>query len=243
MQQTIAMVATSNVEVGFKLYLQAALAADRYAGPCKGRSEALEQYGPMPAELVSQAFALYEQGITDTRMQQRCIVAIMGTLLDCCSLSDDDYQGLVTKAAQFSAKTVKKSDQCQLVAQCALLFYPAENTHLTYRNPQRALECLQRALKLADSCTTANSEDIYLFVDLLEHYLYFFDKKCPTISDAYVAGLVALIKEHMGNLGSSGNVSAVVSNAREQFNQIVHVIKEKKEKADTSEQYSAIKLD
>lgn len=237
------MVATSSAEMGFKLYLQAALAADRFAGPRNRRSEALDEYGPMPFELISQAFVLYEQGITDTRIQQRCIVVIMGTLLDCCSLSDDDYQGLVTKVAQFSAKTVKKSDQCQLVAQCALLFYPAENADLTYRNAQRALECLQRALKLADSCTSANSEDIYLFVDLLEHYLYFFDKKCPTISDAYVSGLVALIKEHLGNLGSGGNVSVAVNNAREQFNQIVHVIKEKKEKAESSEQYSPIKVD
>ena len=243
LQQTIAMVATSNVEIAFKLYLQAALAADQFAGPCKDRSEVLDQYGPMPFELISQAFVLYEQGITDTRVQQRCIVVIMGTLLDCCSLSDDDYQGLVTKVAQFSAKTVKKSDQCQLVAQCALLFYPAENADLTYRNAQRALECLQRALKLADACTSANSEDIYLFVDLLEHYLYFFDKKCPTISDAYVSGLVALIKEHLGNLGSSGNVSAVVSNSREQFNQIVFAIKEKREKEETKEQYSPINVE
>lgn len=203
----------------------------------------MDQYGPMPFELISQASVLYEQGIVDTRIQQRCIVGIMGTLLDCCSLSEDDYQGLVTKVAQFSAKTVKKSDQCQLVAQCALLFYPAENTDLTYRNAQRALECLQRALKLADACTSANSEDIYLFVDLLEHYLYFFDQKCPTISDAYVSGLVALIKEHLGNLGSGGNVSAVVSNSREQFNQIVFAIKEKREKEETKEQYSPINVE
>ena len=239
------MLATSNVEIGFKLYLQAALTADRFAGSRKEGSELLDVYGPMPYELISQAFVLYEQSITDTKMQQRCIVCIMGTLLDCCSLSDEDYQGLVTKAAQFSAKTVKKADQCQLVTQCAHLFYPAEHSDVTYRNAQRALECLQRALKLADACTSANSEDIYLFVDLLDHYLFFFDKKCPTISDAYVTGLVALVKEHIGNLGGGmgGGMSPVVSNARDQFLQIVLSIKEKKENPDTSEQYSPVNVD
>ena len=35
-----------------------------------------------------------------------------------------------------------------------------------YQNPQRALECLQRALKLADASTTASASCVYLFVDL-----------------------------------------------------------------------------
>lgn len=244
LQQTIAMIASTNAELGFKLYLQAALLADRFAGSRKEASELLEEYGPMPLEFFNQAFVVYEQGITDFKTQQRCIVCIMGTLLDCCSLSDDDYQGLITKAAQFSAKTVNKSEQCRLVAQCAHLFYPAEHRDLTYRNAQRALECLQRALKLADSCTSANSEDINLFVDLLDHYLFFFDKKCPTISDAYVTGLVALIKEHIGNLGGGmGGLSPVVSSARDQYLQIVQTIKEKKENPDTAEHYKSINVE
>jgi vacuolar protein sorting-associated protein 35 len=127
LQQTIAMLATSNIEMGFKLYLQAALTADRFAGPRKEGSELLDVYGPMPYELISQAFVLYEQGISDIKMQQRCIVCIMGTLLECRSLSDEDYEGLVTKTAQFSAKVLKKPDQCHLVAQCSHLFYPAEH--------------------------------------------------------------------------------------------------------------------
>jgi len=237
------MIAICNAEMGFKLYLQAALAADGFAGSRKNGSELLDEFGAMPAELISQAFALYEQGMVDAKIQQRCIVGAMGTLMNCSSLSDDDYQGLVTKVAQFSAKTVKKSEQCELVAQVAHLFYPVDSD-LTYRKAQRALECLQRALKLADACASSNPEEIFLFVDLLDHYLFFFDKKCPTIRDAYVTGLVALIKEHIGNLGGSmGGLSPVMSKAREQFLQIVHIIKEKKANSETKEQYSSINVD
>lgn len=238
------MVATSNVETGFKLYLQAALTADRFAGSRKQPSEALETFGSMPYELITQSFVLYEQGITDTKMQHRCIVGIMGTLLACQSLSDEDYQGLVTKTAQFSAKMVKKSDQCQLVAQCAQLFYPAEHEHLTFRNAQRALECLQRSLKLADACVSVDSSEIHLFVDLLDHYLFFFEKKCPVISDAYITGLAALIKEHIGNLsGAMGVASPNVTNAREHYMEIVRSIKEKQGNPETKDQFAPVKVD
>lgn len=238
------MVATSSVETGFKLYLQAALIADRFAGSRKDASDTLEAYGAMPYELITQSFVLYEQGVTDTKMQHRCIVCIMGTLLQCLSLSDDGYQGLVTKTAQFSAKMLTKSDQCQLVAQCAHLFYPSEHQHLTYRNAQRALECLQRSLKLADACVSADSSEIHLFVDLLDHYLFFFEKKCPVISDAYVTGLAALIKEHIGNLsGAMGVASPNVTNAREHYFQIVQAIKEKKSSPETSEHFAPVTVD
>jgi vacuolar protein sorting-associated protein 35 len=115
---------------------------------------------------------------------------------------------------------------------------------LTYRNAQRALECLQRALKLADACTSANPEDIYLFVDLLDHYVFFFEKKCPVISHAYITGLVALIREHVSNLGGSlGVANPVIRDAREQYLDIVRSIKAKKEDPETAEQFAPVNTD
>ncbi|CAB9498405.1 protein sorting-associated protein 35 [Seminavis robusta] len=242
-QQTIAMVASSNVEMAFKLYLQAALTADRFAGSRKDPNPLLlDTFGPMPYELITQAFVIFEQGIADSKVQHRCIVCIMSTLLECGSLSDEDYQGLVMKTAQYSAKMLKKSDQCTLVAQCSHLFFPAEHPHLTYRNEQRALECLQRSLKLADACTSTNPAEIHLFVDLLDHYLSFFEQKCPVITDAYVTGLLALIKEHLGNLGNGMGYSnpAAINDARAQYQAIVQYIKEKKANAETAEHFAPI---
>jgi vacuolar protein sorting-associated protein 35 len=239
------MVATSNIEIGFKLYLQAALTADRFAGSRKQASPLLDVYGPMPYELITQAFVLFEQGTSDSKVQNGAIVCVMGTLLECRSLSDEDYQGLVTKTAQLSAKMVRKSDQCVLVAHCAHLFYPAEHQDVTYRNAQRALECLQRALKLADACTSTNPEEIHLFVDLLDHYLYFFEKRCPVITDAYVTGLAALIKEHLNNLGNGMGYQnpVAINDARGQFQAIVRAIKEKKGNPETAEHYAPINVD
>lgn len=107
-----------------------------------------------------------------------------------------------------------------------------------YSNPQRGLECLQRALKLADACTSANPANLRLFVELLDHYLYFFEKKNPSIGGNYITGLVALIKEHTDNLGQHGDPA--VREAREHFLQIVRHIKNMKEKTEMADHFAII---
>jgi vacuolar protein sorting-associated protein 35 len=169
---------------------------------------------------------------------------MVGTLLALRSISKEDYESLITKTAQFSAKVMKKPDQCQLVALCAHLFYPASHgDNMKYSNPQRALECLQRSLKLADACTSANPSNVGLFVDLLEHYVYFFEKKNPMIKDGYITGLIALIKEHVSNLGSFGGDSSAVSDSKAQFLEVVRYIKRKKAEDTTAELFASIQVD
>ena len=51
-----------------------------------------------------------------------------------------------------------------------------------YRDGKRVLECLQRALRVADSCMeTATS--IELFVEILDRYVYYFDQQNESVSD------------------------------------------------------------
>jgi Vacuolar protein sorting-associated protein 35 len=101
---------------------------------------------------------------------------------------------------------------------------------------------LQRALKLADACTNANPANVRLFVDILEHYLYFFEKKHPSVTGNYITGLVALIREHTNNLGplGSGPDSVAIGEAKNHFLEIVRHIQRMKEKAEKAEHFSSI---
>jgi vacuolar protein sorting-associated protein 35 len=45
-----------------------------------------------------------------------------------------------------------------------------------YRDSKRVLECLQRALKIADSVMDRNTT-ISLFVEILEQYLWYFERE------------------------------------------------------------------
>ena len=45
-----------------------------------------------------------------------------------------------------------------------------------YRDGERVLECLQRALRVADSCMEM-ATSIELFVEILDRYVYYFDQR------------------------------------------------------------------
>lgn len=203
-----------------------------------GRIADKVEYAPIVHEFFLQAFALYEGNPVDHIIQCRCIISMIGKLVEVRCLGKEEYESLIMKVAQFGAKVQNKPQQCEMVAMCAYLFYVAEEDGtVVYGNPQRTLECLQRALKLADACTTADSSNLGLFVDLLEHYLYFFVKKCPTITSKYITGLAALIKEHTNNLGYMGGPVAAAS---EHFKQLIRHIKLMKDSAESAEQFASI---
>ena len=235
-QETVRSLGKANAEAGVKMYLEAATVADSLAQE-EGKQTV---FSPVSYEMLSQAYSLYEEAISDSKVQLKCVTAMIGTLMACGGLAESDYESLITKSAQLSAKLVKKTDQCRMVALCANLFFPASKGHsFGYRNAQRSLECLQRSLKLADSCTSSNPSNIDLFVELLEHYLYLFEMKSPTISAGYITGLVSLIKEHLNNLSGSPGVLE----AKKHFVGVIQDIKCKKSMDGTASHFADVQVD
>lgn len=50
-----------------------------------------------------------------------------------------------------------------------------------YRDGKRVLECLQRALRVADACMDA-AVSVELFVEILNRYVYYFDQENDAVS-------------------------------------------------------------
>jgi len=246
LQETAAMIAQGDPELGFKLYLQIASVADRcaIAANAVGKTEEGSEYSAIAYEIMAQAFLLYEDEVSDSKAQQRSIVSMVGTLLACRTFEKDDYDALVTKTAQYAAKLLKKADQCKTVMLCAHLFYPTVRdggaNDSALRNPQRVLECLQRALKIADACCMASPANVQLFVDILDQYIYFYENDCPVITDKFISGLVALISEHMANIGAATTDSSAVAEARGHFERTIEYIKQKKNDDGTAELFAPI---
>lgn len=180
----IAALATAHAEAAMKLFLQAAQAADQ----CN--------FSAIAYEFVKEALLIYECEVTDSRQQVMALQAFIGTLLNCANFVTEDYEALITKIAQYSNKLLKKTDQCRLVALCSLLFSPPslpsrEGLPVTvpYADPDRVLECMQRALKIA------RAANVNLFTDMLDRYLYYYENENPAVQVQYLSGLIALIQE------------------------------------------------
>ena len=141
-QQTISMLAKGNPEVGLKMFLEAALSADRHASAKETNEEDRHVFTQIVYELFSQSFTLYEEQTGNSKLQRKCIVSLVGALLACRSLKKEEFESLVMKLAQYSAKMLKKSDQCEMVALCSYLFFVVdEQVSLTPNIPRVSLSC------------------------------------------------------------------------------------------------------
>lgn len=72
--------------------------------------------------------------------------------------------------------------------------------------------------------------DFYLFVDILDRYVYFFEKETPSITDKFVTGLIALINGQITNIGPYDDS---IVKAKGQFKQLLCYIQRKQSDPDS----------
>jgi len=95
----------------------------------------------------------------DSKSQVTALQLIIGSLQRCRVFGTDNRAALVSKATGYSAKLLKKPDQCRSVYTCAHLFWDDSAEELC--DGANVLACLKRALKMANAtqvCRKADSE-------------------------------------------------------------------------------------
>ncbi|KAL8702049.1 MAG: hypothetical protein Q9224_000198 [Gallowayella concinna] len=163
-------------------------------------------------EFFAQAFTIYEEAISDSRAQYQAVCVIAGALHVTRGFSKENYDTLITKCALHGSKLLKKPDQCRAVYLASHLWWaieiPAkgeEDAKNLYRDGKRVLECLQRALRVADACMDT-AVSVELFVEILNRYVYYFDQQNEMVTTKYLNGLIELIHS---NLQSNQESSAL----------------------------------
>ncbi|PPJ51447.1 hypothetical protein CBER1_09163 [Cercospora berteroae] len=155
-------------------------------------------------EFFAQAFTVYEESISDSRSQFQAICIIAGALCGCSDrFSRENYDTLITKAALHGSKLLKKPDQCRAVYLASHLWWAVEKVETEkadgkepYRDGKRVLECLQRALRVADACMDT-AVSVELFVEILNRYVYYFDQENDAVTTKYLNGLIELIHSNL----------------------------------------------
>ncbi|KAH8509620.1 hypothetical protein H0E87_011396 [Populus deltoides] len=176
-------------ELALRLYLQCAQAAN----DCD-----LE---PVAYEFFTQAFILYEEEVVDSKAQVTAMHLIIGALQRMNVLGVENRDTLTHKATGYSAKLLKRPDQCRAVYACSHLFWVDEKDGI--KDGERVLLCLKRALRIANAAqqmanaVSGTSGPVTLFVEILNKYLYFFEKGNPQVASAAIQGLVELITNEM----------------------------------------------
>ncbi|KAL8782505.1 MAG: hypothetical protein Q9213_005308 [Squamulea squamosa] len=165
-------------------------------------------------EFFAQAFTIYEEAISDSRAQYQAVCVIAGALHVTRGFSKENYDTLITKCALHGSKLLKKPDQCRAVYLASHLWWAIEipakgeedSKHL-YRDGKRVLECLQRALRVADACMDT-AVSVELFVEILNRYVYYFDQQNETVTTKYLNGLIELIHSNLQTNQESSSLEA-----------------------------------
>ncbi|GLU19741.1 hypothetical protein SLE2022_359720 [Rubroshorea leprosula] len=187
-------------ELALRLYLQCAEAAN----DCD-----LE---PVAYEFFTQAYILYEEEISDSRAQVTAIHLIIGTLQRMHVFGVENRDTLTHKATGYSAKLLKKPDQCRAVYVCSHLFWVDDQENI--KDGERVLLCLKRALRIANAAqqmanaARGSTGSVTLFVEILNKYLYFFEKGNPQITVAAIQSLIELITTEMQSDSSTPDPAA-----------------------------------
>lgn len=116
------------------------------------------------------ALRIYEESVSHSKAQFHAIVYAIGSLLTTSPrLKGPQYYTILsTKITLLSTKLLKKPDQSRAVYTSSHLW--------TEEAPARVLECLQKSLKIADSCMD-NITNEMLNLELLNQYMYYFEKE------------------------------------------------------------------
>ena len=183
-------------------------------------------------EFFAQAFTIYEDAISDSRAQFQAVCILSSALHGSRGFSKENYDTLITKAALHGSKLLKKPDQCRAVYLASHLWWVVENpqrgeddpkdvssnlacpqsepcansNYQLYRDGKRVLECLQRALRVADACMDTGVS-VELFVEILNRYVYYFDQQNETVTTKYLNGLIELIHSNLQSSEEDSNAS------------------------------------
>ncbi|PIK44550.1 putative vacuolar protein sorting-associated protein 35 [Apostichopus japonicus] len=190
--QTIsALIKAELAELPLRLFLQGAIAAGQIG---------FENHETVAYEFMSQAFSLYEDEISDSKAQLAAITLIICTFEKTSCFSEENHEPLRTQCALAASKLLKKPDQCRGVGSAPTSSGQVEQQRARERRVgERVVECLKKALRIAKQCMDPTVQ-VQLFVEILNRYLYFFEKGNDKITVQILNQLLEKIREDLPNL-------------------------------------------
>lgn len=120
--------------------------------------------------------------------------------------SADNHETLRTHCAQAANKLLRKPDQARAIVNVANIFwngkYIKDGEEVEIKDGKRVCECLKKALKIANQCMDQAAQ-LQLFIEILNQYLYFYEKGNDHINIQVLNQLIGKVKDDLPNLDMS----------------------------------------
>lgn len=177
----------------FKLFLYSAVTVNNYENFLRQhRHLSFENLEAVCYEFVSQPLIIYEEDINISTQQYECIIWAVGILCDHITLlENENYDNIALKLTQHASKLLKKKDICLAVLNCSHLFW--ENKK--YRNSGKVFDCLQKSFKNADLAVQSSSNNVLLYIHLLQKYIYYYEMENIEVTAEHINHLIDICQE------------------------------------------------
>ncbi|BES91758.1 vacuolar protein sorting [Nesidiocoris tenuis] len=193
-QTILDLVKADYPELSLRLFLQGTLAIGeiRFAN-----------YETIAYEFLSQAFTLYEDEVCDSKSQLGAITLLVGTFERLSCFSQENTEPVRTQCALAASKLLKKPDQCRAVCTSAHLFWSSKSAQgQELQDGKRVVDCLKKGVRIANQCMDLLVQT-QLYVELFNHYVYFYEKGNEHVTIAMLNHLLGKIREELPNLDSN----------------------------------------
>ncbi|CAD1473373.1 unnamed protein product [Heterotrigona itama] len=180
-------------ELPLRLFLQGAIAIGEIR---------FDNFEMVAYEFMSQAFSIYEDEISDSKAQLAAITLIVATFEQMSCFCEENAEPIRNQCVLYASKLLRKPDQCRGIATCSHIFWSGKSLATGGKEMQnrfKVLDCLRKGIRIASQCMDT-SVQVQLYVELLNHYIYFYEKGNTTFTVDIVNQVVAKIKEELPNL-------------------------------------------
>ncbi|KAI6188356.1 Vacuolar protein sorting-associated protein 35 [Aphelenchoides besseyi] len=188
---------TESHELCLKLLLQGSLIADKLA---------FEDSASVTYEFISNAFTIYEEDLSESRIQIHCLNQMIGTVQQIRGLLDENHGPLQNQCAMYATRLLKKPDQARALCLVAHLCWNSQlkDSDVPTKDGARVLECLKKAIKVSSQCME-DAVQLTAYVHILSNYLHFYELGCEQITSVMVNQLIDKIRDSLLHLDSSNN--------------------------------------
>jgi len=209
--KTISKLNDTVPETSLQCWLIAATLATRMDATSPG------DYEPICYEFLTQALVVFEEEISDSKKQYDAIFTLIGTfcLLDC--LDAENKETVSGKIVQHSQKLLKKPMQCRAIAACAALYMDTDSN--------KVLQCLQKSLKIADAAVQQDPKVVSLWVEMLDKYVFFFEKGFDNVGAKFINSLIQLCQEHIEFADNTDDAKTKAAEAKLHYNSTVKYVR------------------
>ena len=217
LNEIISLISQENPENALKLYLSSASQVNSILSDRNNFEEAC-------ASFMNAAMNIYQEGKYDQNIKYSLLTQIVGYLLSFTILGKENVENIIKILMESGTKMVKRGDQFNSMLSIGDIYYSV------IKDGNKVNECINKARKYADFAMT-NPQNLILFVELLNKFLYYAEKgdEIISIKPEQIDDIIELIRNHIQTIKNEVSVdSSFLPSIEKYFDNTIATIQRRK---------------